>query len=111
MKVPYDEGVANHIDPESCGDVRKDMAEALTGESAGRAIEPRNESILSSADDLWVCGRQYHPDRQREIRMNSTRSKNHGTHGNTLHGNREILVPTLLDCSKVRTVNPKGARR
>jgi hypothetical protein len=44
MQVPYDEGVANHIGSESCGDARKDMAEALTGENAGRAIEPRKES-------------------------------------------------------------------
>lgn len=110
MKVSYDEGVANHIGPESCGDVRKDMAEALTGGSTGRAIEPRN-TLLSSADVLWVYGRQYHLGRQREIQVDSTRSKNPGTYGNSLHGNREVLVSTLRDGSKVRTVNPKGVRR
>jgi hypothetical protein len=32
VQVPYGEGVANHIDPESCAAVREDRREALTGE-------------------------------------------------------------------------------
>jgi hypothetical protein len=31
MKVPYDEGLAPHIDPESCVYARKGIGEALTG--------------------------------------------------------------------------------
>lgn len=38
MKVPYDEGVASHIGPESCAGDRKVAGEALTGESAGRVL-------------------------------------------------------------------------
>ncbi len=46
--VPHDEGVANHIGPESCagdhescaGD-QEGVCEALTGDRIGRAIEPR----------------------------------------------------------------------
>lgn len=38
MKVPYDEGLASHIDPESCAGDREGAGEALTGESAGRAL-------------------------------------------------------------------------
>ena len=41
MRVPYDEGVANHIGPESCAGVREGVCEALTGERIGQAIEPR----------------------------------------------------------------------
>ena len=41
IQVPYDEGVANHIDPESCAVAREGGREALTGECAGQAIEPR----------------------------------------------------------------------
>jgi len=41
VQVPYDEGVANHIGPESCAGVREDVGEALTGDRIGRAIEPR----------------------------------------------------------------------
>ena len=38
MKVPYDEGLASHIGPESCVVCRKAEDEALTGESAGRVL-------------------------------------------------------------------------
>ncbi len=41
MKEPYNEGIANHVDPESCGGIRKGAAEALTGAPVGPAIEPR----------------------------------------------------------------------
>ena len=41
MKEPYDEGVAIHIDPESCAGAREGVGEALTGERIGQAIEPR----------------------------------------------------------------------
>ena len=46
MKVPYDEGVASHIGPESCASDRKGAGEALTGESAGRVLS--RESRLAS---------------------------------------------------------------
>ncbi len=36
MKESYDEGVANHIGPESCPFVREGRGEALTGVRAGR---------------------------------------------------------------------------
>jgi len=36
MKESYDEGVASHIDPESCAEDRKGLSEALTGARAGR---------------------------------------------------------------------------
>ena len=35
MKEPYDEGVANHIGPESCAVARKGLGEALTGVRVG----------------------------------------------------------------------------
>src|SRR5271170_7363602 len=38
MKVSCGEGVASHVGPESCGDHRKVVSEALTGESAGRVL-------------------------------------------------------------------------
>ena len=37
MKEPCGEGSATHAGPESCGDVREDSAEALTGVLAGQA--------------------------------------------------------------------------
>ncbi|SRR5712692_4101666 len=43
MKVRYGKEVANHSGPESCGDFREGVAEALTGETDRSAIEPRNQ--------------------------------------------------------------------
>lgn len=45
MKVQYGEEIANHSGPESCGTVREDRVEALTGETGRPAIEPRNQPI------------------------------------------------------------------
>lgn len=42
MKVPYDEGIASHIGPESCADARKGIGEALTGEKAGQVLSREN---------------------------------------------------------------------
>ena len=36
MKESYDESIASHIGPESCGGDRNGAAEALTGEHAGQ---------------------------------------------------------------------------
>ena len=38
MKVSCDEGVASHVGPESCGDDRKVVTEALT--AYGELVEP-----------------------------------------------------------------------
>ena len=38
MKVPYDEGLASHIGPESCAGSRKAAGEALTGVRVGQVL-------------------------------------------------------------------------
>jgi len=45
MRVPYDEGLANRIGPESCAGDREGAGEALTGESAGRVL----------SRERWAC--------------------------------------------------------
>jgi len=42
MKESNIEGLASHDGPESCVGFREEVGEALTGERAGRDIEPRN---------------------------------------------------------------------
>src|SRR5579864_1769345 len=44
VRVHHGEGVAIHIDPESCADAREGIGEALTGERIGQAIEPRKKN-------------------------------------------------------------------
>ena len=49
MQVPHDEGVANHIDPESCAGVREGVYEALTGERTGQPLS-RESTLFPDAD-------------------------------------------------------------
>src|SRR5271166_2120067 len=65
MKESHNEGVANRIGPESCGEAREGLAEALTGENTGREDEPR-KGKLRDADALTECGRQHSQHRQRQ---------------------------------------------
>ena len=45
VKVHCDEGLTNHIGPESCVAVREGVREALTGVRAGQAMERRNFAL------------------------------------------------------------------
>src|SRR5436309_6192639 len=75
MKESHSEGVANHADLESCGEPRKGLAEALTGESTGRAIEPRKYIQLRDADAQSLCGRQHPRRRYRKVPRGPARPK------------------------------------
>jgi len=90
MKEPHDEGVATHIGPESCVDVREDGGEALTGERAGQPWSRENEEPLLGADAVEESGRLHRMLRYREQQTDPARSKTLRMHGSTLHGNREI---------------------
>ena len=49
MRVPHDEGVANHIDPESCAAVREGIGEALIGDRTGQPLS-RESTLFPGAD-------------------------------------------------------------
>ena len=51
MKESYDEGVASHIDLESCAEGRKGLSEAMTGARVGRAWS--REILLKSREPTW----------------------------------------------------------
>jgi hypothetical protein len=51
VQVPRDEGVANHIDPESCAVAREGLGEALTGECIGQPLS--RESFIPGADTVF----------------------------------------------------------
>lgn len=116
MKVSCNKGVASHVGPESCGDDRKILVEALTGESAGRVLSLENLRVRS-ADVFASGGRQQRTIRYREGRSHSAWSKTPCTHrsisqeGKSLSfGSREIPgLPWMV--IQVRDVNPKGERR
>jgi hypothetical protein len=109
MKVSYDEGVASHVGPESCGDDREVIIEALTGEDAGRVLSLEN-FIFRSADVVMTDGRQQRMSRRCKGQAHSAWSETPCTHRSILHGSREIPGSTWM-VVQVRAVNPKGARR
>jgi hypothetical protein len=49
VQVHHDEGVAIHIDPESCAAAREGISEALTGECIGQPLS-RESTLFSGAD-------------------------------------------------------------
>ena len=51
MQVPYGEGVAIHIGPEPCADVRKGVGEASAGERTGQPLN-RERPIIPGADTV-----------------------------------------------------------
>ena len=110
MKVPYDEGKASRIGPESCADVRKEIGEALTGERAGRVLS-RERWQGRGADGVESPGRQHDALRQGEKRIDPAWSETLRTSGSFLHGNREIPRLPLEDRARGRAVNPKGTRQ
>ena len=109
MKESHSEDLASYAGPESCECVREGALEALTGEPAGRAIEPRNQVIFREADLLMVRGRQHRACRQGKALPAPARSKNHGMWRSFSHGNREISESARRNGVRwVRAWNPKG---
>jgi len=105
VKVPYGEGIAYHIGPESCAGARKEVGEALTGGMQAGTLSRENNS--QSADALILSGRQYGLPRKRERQADSARSKTPSMHASFSDGNRESLRLAVADGATVRTVNSK----
>ena len=81
--------MANQSGPESCAVHREVQGEALTGETGGPAIEPRNQEsgmpmLLSEAEGNMEHGVT------RQSCSDPARSKTLSTPGSLLHGNWEI---------------------
>ncbi len=110
MKEPYGEGLATHTDPESCGELREEGAEALTGARAGRVLS-RERARLRDADAVGGCGRKNQGHRQREMPLNPARSQTPGMYGNTLLENREVLSPPMVDGAIGRVEKSKDVRQ
>lgn len=67
MKESHSEGVTHHIGPESWGGIRKDDAQALTGEDTSPVLS-REILKLGDADDVPRVGRQQR-DSQYSVRL------------------------------------------
>jgi hypothetical protein len=73
MKESYGKGLAAHTGPESCGDAREGVVEALTGvRQAGYSAAKANS--LRDADAVGEGGRQHPLRRHRQAQRNPARS-------------------------------------
>jgi hypothetical protein len=54
VQVHCDEGVANHIGPEPCADIREEVGEASVGERAGQPLS-RERKLFLGADAVCVA--------------------------------------------------------
>ena len=59
MQVPYDEGVAIHIGPESCAAAREGLSEALTGGCIGQPLS--RERFLFWVPTQCILWKAAHP--------------------------------------------------
>ena len=104
------EGIATRNGPELCGGGGNIAAEALAGESAGMVLSPEIGSNVSSADRLFVQGRQHMVRRHGKAHDGSAGSEAHGMYRSNLGGNRETLRLPWIGCIEGRTANSKEAR-
>src|ERR1700688_2227558 len=89
MKVQHGQDLANHSGPESCGGAREGAAEALTGETGGSAIEPRNPNSGTPTQLSDAEGNMNQGDRC-ESWASPARSETLYTPGSFLHRSWEI---------------------
>ena len=120
MEESYVESLANYNGPESCVGNRKGAGEALTGVRVGwvlsRETTPWCESVgtVRGAEVVTPHRRPHQAHRHGEVCLDPARSEASCTHGNALHGNREIPPPAVTARESLvaaRIVKPVGTRR
>jgi hypothetical protein len=109
VQVHHGEGVAIHIDPESCAAAREGNSEALTGERAGQPLS-RESTIFPGADVVPLTegntdGRDIARPRWPGVVADT------GMRGRSLHGNREISRPTVRQLPPVRIGKARSRSR
>ena len=104
MKEPHDEGLADHIGPAPCVDVREGMGEASERGSVGWVSS--RESNLRDADPVGKWGRQHGPGRHGEP-CGRSRVVIDPRHAWTLlAGNREISRSTCQTTDRPASGRP-----
>jgi hypothetical protein len=105
VQVPYDEGVANRIDPKSCAGFREGVCEAFQGSAQAKLLNRENDGRRRFA----CCGRQYGRARQRKMPARPGVVGELGMCGRSLYGNREISRSTKSDITALQW--PASGRR
>ena len=89
MQVPCDEGIANHIGPKPCADIREDVGEASAGVRAGQPWS-RERKLVPGADAVCVAEGSTSACAIASVRATRGVVVEPGMHGNSLHGTREL---------------------
>jgi len=109
VQVPYDEGVANRIGPESCAGAREGFGEALTGERIGQPLS-RERSLILGADAVHKAeGNMSGRDSARPGRPGVVRDP--GMCRRSLRGNREISQSAVRQEPPVRIGKARSRSR
>ena len=108
MQKSYECELATHIGPESCGAIRKNGVEALTGERAGRVFS-RVRNSLRDADAVRRSGRPHLVHRYREVSQSPAQTP--CTYTDTSLGNREIPSSPKAAVALGRVGKSKDVRR
>jgi hypothetical protein len=109
VQVHHGEGVAIHIDPESCAAAREGNSEALTGERAGQPLS-RESTIFPGADVVPLTegntdGRDIARPRRPGVVADT------GMRGRSLRGNREVSRLTVRRRPPVRIGKARSRSR
>ena len=100
MQVRYDEGVANHIDPEPCGVIREGGGEASAGERIGQPLSLENHDIPDADAVNYVEGNTSGAS-SRAFRRSGV-VEDPGMCRSSLRGNREVSSSTCGRTPQVR---------
>jgi RNA-directed DNA polymerase len=115
MKVQHGKDLASHSGPESCGGAREGVAEALTEETGGSAIEPRNPDFGTPTQLSDAEGNMCQGDHS-ESWGSPARSETLHTPGSFLHRSWEIsavpgeTTPGGTGKAKSRTPGPTAEK-
>jgi RNA-directed DNA polymerase len=102
MKESHREGPASRPDPESCVDGREAGGEALTGAHAG---QPSSCEIRTIGVPTLLCEAEGNTEDGviGESSSDPAQSETLSMRGNSLRGNREVPVPSIVDGSMDRS--------
>jgi hypothetical protein len=105
VQVRYDEGIANHIDPEPCVVIREGGGEASAGERIGQPLSPENH-LIPDADAVNYVEGNTSGASSRAFRRSGV-VEDPGMCRSFLFGNREV---SSLTCGRTPQVRIGKAR-
>ncbi len=110
MKEPYGEGLATHTGPESCVWQPRGCRRSVDRGTCGLGIEPRKDMHprRRPCGTMGKATRAGAPWRAPDPALRGRRTP--CTHGNSLHGNREISRPAILGMGWSASGRPEGPK-